>query len=151
DNLTQVKRKHDKQDEDPTTRSDHGQEKKRPQKDTKSLKNSSASKESSKDAEENIVDEMGNDKEKPYSEIALKTNNAPKNNWFKQPSRPPTLNPEWNKCQVVDDQPKQTWFTDLVSAQKDLNTFDELMATPIDFSNFKKNRLKLDKLTKEYL
>nr|GFC73833.1 hypothetical protein [Tanacetum cinerariifolium] len=103
------------------------------------------------DAEENIVDEMGNAKEKPYSEIALKTNNAPKNNWFKQPSRPPTLNPEWNKCQVVDDQPKQTWFTDLVSAQKDLNTFDELMATPIDFSNFKKNRLKLDKLTKEYL
>ncbi|GKC05061.1 hypothetical protein Tco_0996671 [Tanacetum coccineum] len=177
---TQVKRKHGDQDEDLTAGSDKGKEKKRPIKDSQPSKKSSASKESSKgktlpktskpgksvtaeepddehvhevsmDAEENIVDEMGNTEEQPDREAAPKTDNAPKNNWFKQPPRPLTPDLEWNKCQVVDDQPKQTWFNDLVSAQKDPLTFDELMATPIDFSKFVKNRLKLDKITKEVL
>ncbi|GKB49512.1 hypothetical protein Tco_0900265 [Tanacetum coccineum] len=39
----------------------------------------------------------------------------------------------------------------MVSAQKDPLTFDELMATPIDFSEFAKNRHKLDKITKANL
>ncbi|GJR71159.1 hypothetical protein Tco_0083524 [Tanacetum coccineum] len=37
------------------------------------------------------------------------------------------------------------------ATHKDPLTFDELMATPIDFSNFAKNCLKLDKITKEDL
>ncbi|GJX81042.1 hypothetical protein Tco_0329191 [Tanacetum coccineum] len=51
-------------------------------------------------------------------------------------------------CQVVDDQPEQPWFNNMLYAAKEPLTFDELMATPIDFSNFAKNRLKLDKITK---
>ncbi|GJZ32481.1 hypothetical protein Tco_0577917, partial [Tanacetum coccineum] len=39
----------------------------------------------------------------------------------------------------------EPWFNNLLSAQKDPPTIDELMATPIDFSNFVKN---LDKITK---
>ncbi|GJZ56663.1 hypothetical protein Tco_0612157 [Tanacetum coccineum] len=39
----------------------------------------------------------------------------------------------------------------MVSAAKDPLIFDELMATPIDFSKFVMNRLKIDKLTKAYL
>ncbi|GJU45720.1 hypothetical protein Tco_1202986 [Tanacetum coccineum] len=39
------------------------------------------------DARENIVDETANVEEHPDSEAAPKTNNAPKNNWFKQPLR----------------------------------------------------------------
>nr|GEU54984.1 hypothetical protein [Tanacetum cinerariifolium] len=39
-------------------------------------------------------------------------------------------------------------FNDLVNAKKDSLTFDELMETPIDFSKFAMNRLKLDKITK---
>ncbi|GJZ36583.1 hypothetical protein Tco_0582774 [Tanacetum coccineum] len=39
----------------------------------------------------------------------------------------------------------------MVSATKDPLTFDELMATPIDFSKFALNRLKLDHLTQEIL
>ncbi|GJW43959.1 hypothetical protein Tco_0072758 [Tanacetum coccineum] len=35
-----------------------------------------------------------------------------------------------------------------IKPPKDPLTFDELIATPIDFSNFAKNRLKLDKITK---
>ncbi|GKA91808.1 hypothetical protein Tco_0813733 [Tanacetum coccineum] len=57
------------------------------------------------DVEENIIDEIGNVDEQPDGEAAPNTDNAPKNNWFKQPLRPPTPDPEWNKCHVVDDQP----------------------------------------------
>ncbi|GKA44166.1 hypothetical protein Tco_0736890 [Tanacetum coccineum] len=48
----------------------------------------------------------------------------------------------------VDDGPEQTWFNDLVNAEKDPLTFDDLMATPIDFTKFAMNRLKKDKITK---
>ncbi|GJZ54399.1 hypothetical protein Tco_0609284 [Tanacetum coccineum] len=174
---TQLKRKHDDQNEDPTTRSDQGKEKKRRIKDTQSSKKPSASKESSKgktspktsksgksvtaeepdeehvhevsmDAKENIVHDMGNADEQLDGEAAPKTDNAPKNNWFKQPPRPPTPDSERNKCRIIDDQQEQTWFNDLVSAEKDPLTFDDLMDTPINFSKFAKNRLKLDKITK---
>nr|GEW97268.1 hypothetical protein [Tanacetum cinerariifolium] len=103
------------------------------------------------DAKENIVNEMGNVEEQHDGESKPKTNNAPKNDWFKQPLRPPTPDPEWNKCHVINDQLKQTWFSDLVSDQKDPRTFDKLMATHIGFSKFAKNHLKLDKITKAYL
>ncbi|GJS41526.1 hypothetical protein Tco_0566569 [Tanacetum coccineum] len=153
DQSTQVKRKHDDQDEDPTAGSDRGKGKKRPRKDTQQSKKSSTSKESSKgttssktsksgksvsakepdeehvhevimDAEGNIANEMGNAKEQPD---------------------------KWNKCQVVDDQPEQTWFNNMIYAEKDPLTFDELMTLPIDFSKFAMNRLKIDKLTKTHL
>ncbi|GJS68816.1 hypothetical protein Tco_0683381 [Tanacetum coccineum] len=97
------------------------------------------------DTEENIInDDVVNNADQPQDDAVPKIDNAPKNDWFKQPSRSPTPDLEWNKCQVVDDQPEQTWFNDLVSAKKDPLTFHELMATPIDFSKFAKNRLKLD-------
>ncbi|GJV51671.1 hypothetical protein Tco_1447412 [Tanacetum coccineum] len=43
------------------------------------------------------------------------------------------------------------WFNEMVQAEKPSLTFDELMSTPIDFSAFAMNRLKLDKITKELL
>ncbi|GJV19269.1 hypothetical protein Tco_1368289 [Tanacetum coccineum] len=63
----------------------------------------------------------------------------------------PTPDLEWNKRQVVDDQPKQSWFNNMVSAAKDPLTVNELMATPIDFSKYTMNRLKIVKLRKAYL
>ncbi|GKD75278.1 hypothetical protein Tco_1333560 [Tanacetum coccineum] len=71
--------------------------------------------------------------------------------WFKQPPRPPTPNPEWNKRQVVLDQPEQHWFNQMVSAAKDPLTFDDLMATLIDFSKYVLNRLQIDHLTQEII
>ncbi|GJR25921.1 hypothetical protein Tco_1102153 [Tanacetum coccineum] len=100
------------------------------------------------DDEENIVDDMGNAEEQPDGKVALKTDNASKNDWFKQSPRPPTSDSEWNKDRIVDDQPEQPWFNDLVSAEKYPLTFDELMATPINFSKFAMNSLKLEKITK---
>nr|GEV37374.1 hypothetical protein [Tanacetum cinerariifolium] len=72
-------------------------------------------------------------------------------NWFKQPSRPPTLDPEWNKCQVVLDQPEQPWFNQMVSVTKDPLTFNDLIATPIYFSKYMFNGLKIDNLTQDIL
>ncbi|GKB07602.1 hypothetical protein Tco_0835886, partial [Tanacetum coccineum] len=67
---------------------------------------------------------------------------VPKNNWFTQPPRPPTPDPQWNKVKAVDDTQEQTWFNDILSAEKDLLTLDELMATPVDFSKFAMNRTR---------
>ncbi|GJX87015.1 hypothetical protein Tco_0337789 [Tanacetum coccineum] len=52
---------------------------------------------------------------------------------------------------VVTDQPEQPWFNHMVFAVKDPLTFDELMATPIDFSKYAMNQLKIDHLTQEIL
>nr|GEU35595.1 hypothetical protein [Tanacetum cinerariifolium] len=131
-----LQRKHDDQDEDPTAGSDRGKEKKRPRKDTQPSKKSSTSKKSSK----GITPSKTSKSEQLDSEVVPKIDNAPRNNWFKQPPRTPTPDPEWNKCQVVNDQPKQTWFNDLISVEKDPLTFDKLIATPIDFFKFEMNR-----------
>ncbi|GJS88592.1 putative ribonuclease H-like domain-containing protein [Tanacetum coccineum] len=71
--------------------------------------------------EEKPVHENVNDVDQPQDDSEPQTDNALKKNWFKKPPRPPTLDPL---------------------------TFDELMTTPIDFSKFAKNRLKLDNITK---
>ncbi|GJY60629.1 hypothetical protein Tco_0461286 [Tanacetum coccineum] len=71
-----------------------------------------------------------------------------KDDWFKKPARPPTSDPEWNIIKSVDDEPEQSWLNDLANAEKPPLTFDELMSTPIDFSTFSMNRLKISKLTK---
>nr|GEU39219.1 hypothetical protein [Tanacetum cinerariifolium] len=47
--------------------------------------------------------------------------------------------------------PKLPWFNQMVSAIKDPLTFDDLMATPIDFSKYVLNRLKIDNLTQDIL
>ncbi|GKE59118.1 hypothetical protein Tco_1498303 [Tanacetum coccineum] len=48
---------------------------------------------------------------------------------------PFTPDSEWNKRQVILSQPEQPWFNQMVSATKDPLTLNDLMATPIDFSN----------------
>ncbi|GJU93213.1 hypothetical protein Tco_1317969 [Tanacetum coccineum] len=51
-----------------------------------------------------------------------------------------------------DDQPQDdTWFNNLLTIEKDPLTFDDLMATPIDFTKFAMNHLKKDKITKANL
>ncbi|GKB59198.1 hypothetical protein Tco_0915384 [Tanacetum coccineum] len=91
------------------------------------------------------------DVDQPQDDSEPKKDKALKNDWFKQPPRPPTPNPEWNKGKVVDASQEHTWFNDLLSAKKGPLTFGKLMATHIDFSKFAMNRLKIDKLTKAHL
>ncbi|GKB34042.1 hypothetical protein Tco_0878984 [Tanacetum coccineum] len=87
------------------------------------------------DLETNANEDMVNDVDRPQDDVAPKTNKPSTKTWFKQPPRTPTPDPKYNKHQVVTDQPEQPWFNHMVSAAKDPLTFDELMATPIDFSN----------------
>ncbi|GKB56149.1 hypothetical protein Tco_0912335 [Tanacetum coccineum] len=52
---------------------------------------------------------------------------------------------------TVSDLPPQPWITHLAQVAGSQSSFDELMATPIDFSAFLMNRLKIDYLTQELL
>ncbi|GKA53854.1 hypothetical protein Tco_0747169 [Tanacetum coccineum] len=103
------------------------------------------------DLETNANKDVVNDADCPQDDVSPKTNNPSRDTWFKQPLRPPTPDLEWNKLQVVTNQPEQPWFNRMVSTAKDPLTFDKLMATPINFSKFAMNRLKLDHLTQEIL
>nr|GEX54752.1 hypothetical protein [Tanacetum cinerariifolium] len=90
------------------------------------------------DVEDNIVnDYVVNDADQPQDDSMPNIDTDPKNNWFKQTPRPPTLDLEWNKVKSVDDTQEQTWFNDLLSTEKDPLIFDELTVTPIDFYKLK--------------
>nr|GEY11008.1 reverse transcriptase domain-containing protein [Tanacetum cinerariifolium] len=50
-----------------------------------------------------------------------------------------------------DFRPPQTWIIRIAQAEKPPLTFDELMSSPIDFSAYVINHLKIDKLTQKHL
>ncbi|GJS62641.1 hypothetical protein Tco_0657425 [Tanacetum coccineum] len=58
---------------------------------------------------------------------------------------------EWHKTKTVDNRPPQPWITQLAQAAGTRSLFNEFLATPIDFSAFIMNRLKIDNLTQEVL
>nr|GEY39692.1 hypothetical protein [Tanacetum cinerariifolium] len=105
-------------------------------------------------AMDDAVNTMGkdvvHDNDQPQDTSKLKTDKSPNQDWFKKPLRPLTLDPKWNKHQVVLDQSKQPRFNQMVFATKDPLTFNDLMDTLIDFSMYVLNRLKIDNLT-QYL
>ncbi|GJU99233.1 retrovirus-related pol polyprotein from transposon TNT 1-94 [Tanacetum coccineum] len=87
------------------------------------------------DAVNTAGEDVVHDDDQPQYTSEPKTYKTLNQDWFKQPLRPHTPDPEWNKCQVILDQPEQPWFNQMVSATKDPLTFNDLMATSIDFSN----------------
>nr|GEY61318.1 hypothetical protein [Tanacetum cinerariifolium] len=96
-------------------------------------------------------DDVAHDDNPPQDTSKSKTRKTLNPDWFKQPSRPSTPNPEWNKRQVVLDQPVQLWFNQMVYASKDPLTFNDLMATSIDFSKYVLYGLKIENLTQVIL
>nr|GEU68179.1 hypothetical protein [Tanacetum cinerariifolium] len=103
------------------------------------------------DAVNTTGEDVVSDDDQPQDTLEPKTYKTLNEDWFKQPPRPPTPNSEWNKHQVVLDQPEYPWLNQMVSATKDPLTFNDLMATPIDFSKYVLNRLKIDNLTQDLL
>ncbi|GJZ71914.1 hypothetical protein Tco_0635765 [Tanacetum coccineum] len=89
-------------------------------------------------------DDVGNTDDQPNIE------ETPKVEWFKKPKIPPTLDSDWNTTKTVDFRPPQTWISKIAKAGKP-HIFDELMSTPIDFSAYVLNNLKIENLTQEYL
>ncbi|GJZ28744.1 putative reverse transcriptase domain-containing protein [Tanacetum coccineum] len=172
DPTSQRKTQHNDKDQDPFAGSDQG--KKRTGKDAESSKKSSKSKESAKgktlsntsktgkfvsadksvyefehvmqmDVEELNLDTMANDADKLQADAIPK---IPKKDLLKKSSKPKTLDSDWNTVKTVDDALEQSWFKEMIQAENPPLTFDELMSTPIDFSTFAMNRLKLKKITK---
>ncbi|GJV42034.1 hypothetical protein Tco_1420474 [Tanacetum coccineum] len=56
---------------------------------------------------EQTTDNVTNDVDQPPDDSTQTKDKAPKQDWFKQPPRPPTPDLEWNKRQVVLYQPEQ--------------------------------------------
>ncbi|GJV84796.1 hypothetical protein Tco_1524694 [Tanacetum coccineum] len=156
------KRKHnDDKDEDPSARPSHGKKtKRRRTKELTSSKKPSTTKETPKGKAQSkgsktgksasakepveeptaevVMDDAGEDvvrnDDQPQDAYEPKTTKTLNPDWFKQPPKPPTPDLEWNKRQVVLDQPEQPWFNQMVSATKYPLTFSDLMATLIKFS-----------------
>nr|GEZ92078.1 hypothetical protein [Tanacetum cinerariifolium] len=66
-------------------------------------------------------------------------------------SKKPSTTKETSKGKAPSKISKTHWFNQIVSATKDPLTFNDLMATPIDFSKYVFNRLKIDNLTQDLL
>ncbi|GJT14520.1 reverse transcriptase domain-containing protein [Tanacetum coccineum] len=162
-------------DEDPSAGSDRGLKKRKTSKDaeptkgpktkestsgsskgTKSQSKSSGKSVQSEEPEFEVADSdmpqdqeenLGNDDEEPKRKVASKRD------WFTKPKQPedPT-DPDWNVGKTPQQGPTQSWLMTLASsADKPSKTFDELMSTPIDFSAYIMNGLKITNLTQETL
>ncbi|GJV06310.1 hypothetical protein Tco_1343966 [Tanacetum coccineum] len=99
------------------------------------------------DETENQKENLGNDDEEPKRKVASKRD------WFtkpKQPEDPTDL--DWNVGKTSQQGPTQSWLMTLASsANKPSKTFNELMSTPINFSAYIMNSLKITNLTQETL
>nr|GFB02614.1 hypothetical protein [Tanacetum cinerariifolium] len=71
--------------------------------------------------------------------------------WFSQPQKPPTPDRDWNKTLPAVQGSTQTWISELAKQDDSRSSFNELLDTPLDFSNFIINRLRVDTLTPELL
>ncbi|GJY08404.1 hypothetical protein Tco_0375458 [Tanacetum coccineum] len=63
--------------------------------------------------------------------------------------QPPTPDRDWNKTLPNAYGPVQPWLSSLAQMEDLRESFNELMDTPLDFSTFMMNRLKVDTLTPE--
>nr|GEY58383.1 hypothetical protein [Tanacetum cinerariifolium] len=62
--------------------------------------------------------------------------------WFSQQQKPPTPNHDWNKTLPAIHESIQSWISELAKQTDSRSSFNELMDTPLNFSNFLINRLK---------
>nr|GFD09795.1 hypothetical protein [Tanacetum cinerariifolium] len=79
----------------------------------------------------------------------VQTSQHPK--WFSQPRKPPTPDRDWNKTLPTVQGNAQSWISELEKQTDARSSFNELLDTPIDFSNFIMNRLGVDTLTPKLL
>nr|GEW32863.1 hypothetical protein [Tanacetum cinerariifolium] len=71
--------------------------------------------------------------------------------WFSQQQKPPSSDRDWNKTVPATHGSIQPWISELAKLCESRSTFNELMDTPLDFSNFLINWLKVDTLTPKLL
>nr|GEW85060.1 hypothetical protein [Tanacetum cinerariifolium] len=71
--------------------------------------------------------------------------------WFSQPKKPPSPDHDWNKTLPAAQGSTQSWISDLAKQADSRSSVNELLDTPLDFSSFIMNRLRIDILTPELL
>nr|GFC07408.1 hypothetical protein [Tanacetum cinerariifolium] len=67
--------------------------------------------------------------------------------WFSQQKKHSTPDRDWNKTLSATHESIQPWIGELAKQTDSCSSFNELMDTPVDFSAFLMNRLKVDTLT----
>nr|GEX36209.1 hypothetical protein [Tanacetum cinerariifolium] len=71
--------------------------------------------------------------------------------WFSQQQKPPTPDRDWNKTLSATHGSIQPCISKLAKQSDSRSSFNELMDTPVAFSAFLMNRLRVDTLTLELL
>nr|GFA82406.1 hypothetical protein [Tanacetum cinerariifolium] len=71
--------------------------------------------------------------------------------WFSQPRRPPSPDRAWNTALPAAQGDAQSWISDLAKQTNARSSFNKLLDTPIDFSNFIMHQLNVDTLTLDLL
>nr|GEW21764.1 hypothetical protein [Tanacetum cinerariifolium] len=71
--------------------------------------------------------------------------------WFPPQQKPPTLDHDWNKTLLAIHGSIQPCISELPKQADSRSSFNELMDTPLDFSNFLMNRLGVNTLTPKLL
>nr|GEW35331.1 hypothetical protein [Tanacetum cinerariifolium] len=64
--------------------------------------------------------------------------------WFSQQQKPPSPDHDWNKTVSATHGSIQSWISELAKLFDSRSSLNELMDTPLDFSNFLINWLKLE-------
>nr|GEX63397.1 reverse transcriptase domain-containing protein [Tanacetum cinerariifolium] len=62
---------------------------------------------------------------------------------FSQQQKPSTLDSDWYKTSPANQGSTQTWISELAKQADSRSSFNELLDTPLDFSNFIMNRLRV--------
>nr|GEY36599.1 hypothetical protein [Tanacetum cinerariifolium] len=147
EDIVTLKRRHDDdadKDEEPFAGSNRGSNRRRVGKEPESTSapKEKTSKTSGKSTEEFVT---GATDDQPVEEASQHLN------WFQKQAKPPTPDRAWNKTLSVTHGRIQPWINNLAKKADSRTSFNELMDTPIDFSAFMMNRLKVDALTPELL
>nr|GEW21929.1 hypothetical protein [Tanacetum cinerariifolium] len=141
-------------DEGPSARSDRGLKRQRTSKGTETAKKMSATKDSSKGkypATFSMSTKSGKSaKDQVIESISVQDSNKVEHDDELDYADMP-MDQGKDLGISVDKGPEQSWLNDMAKATKPPLTFDEMMHTPIDFSAFVMNCLKIDNLTKEIL
>nr|GEV81688.1 hypothetical protein [Tanacetum cinerariifolium] len=84
-----------------------------------------------------------------YNQTIVQSSHHPE--WLSQPKKPPTPDHDWNKTLPDVQGSTRTWISELAKQVDFRSSFNELLDTPLDISNFIMNRLRVDTLTPELL
>nr|GFD14746.1 hypothetical protein [Tanacetum cinerariifolium] len=84
-----------------------------------------------------------------YEQPIVPTSQHPE--WFSQLRKPPSPNHAWNAALPAAQGDAQSWISELAKKADARSSFNELLDTPIDFSNFIMHRLNIDTLTPDLL